>query len=118
MNIVIGEENVLPLRERYTVLSLDMFHVAGQDNVTKSYCVVETVPLQEVKQLAQWRDLHENLMINYGRQNWNYCEQAIEHLQGRWNRELDTFYQDLLTRIQARKPHGVDPNWSPVIDRK
>lgn len=118
MNIVVGEENAQPLRDRYTVLSLDTFRIAGQDHLIKSFCVVETVPLQEVKKIDQWQDLHENLMINYGRQNWNYCEQALEHLRGRWNRELDSFYQDLSQRIESRKPHGVDPAWSPVIDRK
>lgn len=117
MNIILGEEAAQPLRDRYTVLSLDTFQITGRDQAIQSYCVIETVPLAEIKQTEQWRDLHENLMINYGRQNWNFCEQAIEHLQGKWNRELDSFYQDLLSRVQARKDHGVDPAWSPVIQR-
>ena len=117
MNIILGEETVQPLRERYTVLSLDTFLIKGQDQPIRSYCVIETMPLAEIKQAEQWQDLHENLMINYGRQNWNFCEQAIEHLQGKWNRELDSFYQDLLVRVRARQDHGVDPAWSPVIQR-
>lgn len=118
MNIVVGEENARPLRDRYTVLSLDTFRVAGHEQLIKSFCVVESMPIQEIKQLDQWRDLHENLMLNYQRQNWNYCEQALEHLQGKWNKELDSFYLDLAARVQSRKPHGVDPAWTPVIDRK
>ena len=118
MNIVIGEDKAQHLRDRYTVLSLDTFRVQGHEDLIRSYCVIESVPLQEMKQLDQWRDLHENLMINYGRQNWNYCEQALEHLQGKWNQEMDSFYQDLQERVQSRKPHGVDPAWTPVIDRK
>lgn len=118
MNIIVGEENAQPLRDRYTVLSLDTFRITGHDQLVKSFCVVETVPLQEIKQIDQWRDLHENLIKNYGRQNWNYCEQALQHLRGKWNKELDSFYTDLSERIQSRKTHGVDPAWSPVIDRK
>lgn len=117
MNIILGEDTVRPLKERYTVLPLDSFQINGQDQPIQSYCVIETVPLTEIKQTKQWQDLHENLMINYGRQNWHYCEQAIGHLQGKWNRELDSFYQDLLARVQARRDHGVDPTWSPVIQR-
>lgn len=118
MNIILGEETAQPLRDRYTVLSLDTFRINGHEQLIKSFCVVETVPLQEVKQIDQWRDLHENLMVNYERQNWNFCEQALEHLQGKWNRELDSFYTDLFARIQERKAKGVDPTWSPIIDRK
>lgn len=118
MNIVIGEDNIQHLRDRYTVLSLDTFRVQGREDLVRSYCVIESVPLQEMKQLDQWRDLHENLMINYGRQNWNFCEQALEHLQGKWNQEMDSFYHDLQNRVQSRKPHGIDPTWTPVIDRK
>ena len=118
MNIVLGEENARPLQDRYTVLSLDTFRVSGHDQTIRSYCVIETVPLSEISQILQWRDLHENLMINYARQNWQFCEQAIEHLMGKWNREVDSFYQDILTRIQARKPYGVDPAWSATIERK
>lgn len=117
MNIIMGEENAQNLRDRYTVLPLDTFRVAGSDMPVVSYCVIESVPMAEMRQIDQWRDLHENLMINYGRQNWNYCEQAIEHLTGKWNRELDSFYMDLSSRVQARKAHGVDPAWSPVIQR-
>lgn len=118
MNIILGEENAQPLQGRYTVLTLDTFLVPGRDHPVTSYCVIETVPLEEIKQIAQWKDLHENLMINYARQNWNFCEQALEHLQGKWNKELDSFYQDLANRIQARKPYGVDPAWTAAIERK
>lgn len=118
MNIILGEERAQDMQDRYTVLSLDTFIVAGHDRPVKSFCVIETVPLEEIKLMHQWRDLHENLMTNYARQNWNFCEQALEHLQGKWNRELDSFYQDLSARIQARKPYGVDPEWTPAIERK
>jgi hypothetical protein len=117
MNIILGEEHAQTLQERYTILSLDTFQVAGHDQPVKSYCVIENVPVQEIPKIDQWRNLHENLIINYGRQNWNFCEQAIEHLQGKWNKELDSFYQDLLDRVESRKPYGVDPAWSPVIER-
>lgn len=116
MNIILGEENVQPLRDRYLVLSLDTFRIKTQS--VRSYCLIDNVPLSEIKQMEQWRDLHENLMVNYARQNWTYCEQAIDHLRGKWNRVLDSFYIDLLQRIQLRKVHGIDSNWTPEIDRK
>jgi hypothetical protein len=117
MNIILGEEAARPLMERYTVLPLDTFQITGQEAATQSYCVIEALPVQDLRQIDQWRDLHEKLMINYARRNWNYCEQAIQHLMGRWNGELDTFYLELSGRIEKFKQQDPGPDWSPVIAR-
>lgn len=117
MNIVVGEEKVQPLRDRYTVLSLDAFQVKDHEKIVKSFCVIETVPVHEMNQIDQWKDLHENLIINYGRRNWNYCEQALEHLMGKWNGAVDSFYLDLGQRVKDLKSHDPGPDWSPCIKR-
>lgn len=115
MNIIMGDDLAQQMGEKYTVLGLDWFSVPGSDQPIRAYCVVETVPLTDMPTLTHWRDLHENLMKNFTKQNWNFCEQAIEHLMGRWNGELDSFYQVINQRIQKRKDHGTDPDWNPTI---
>ena len=117
MNIVLGEEHALSLSDRYTVLRLDTFFVQGQSDPIKSYCVIEYMPSEELEQTVQWSVLHEKLMENYAKQNWVFCEQAIEHLMGKWNRELDSFYLNLLIRIRERQGQGYDEGWSPIITR-
>lgn len=117
MNIILGEDRAQSLSDRYTVLPLDTFYMRQSGQNVKSYCVVESLPVAELYQFDQWYDLHGKLIENYAKQNWDFCEQAIEHLLGKWNKELDTFYQDLLMRVRARKPHGVDPDWTPLIER-
>lgn len=117
MNIILGDDRAQSLADRYTVLPLDTFYLSSLQQNIRSYCVVESMPISELSQFQQWYDLHGKLIDNYARQNWQFCEQAIEHLLGKWNRELDTFYQDLLLRVQSRKPHGVDPDWTPIIER-
>lgn len=103
MNIVMGDELLPDLASRYTILGLDWFAVEGREEPIRAYCLIEAVPLTEMPQLAQWQELHEKLMENYVKQNWIYCEQAIEHLKGRWNGELDSFYQNLEVRIREFK---------------
>ena len=48
----------------------------------------------EMSQTESLKELHANLIKYYGLKKWDYCEQAIEQLMGKWGGELDTFYQD------------------------
>jgi len=117
MNIIMGDINAQSLKEKYTVLRLDTFQIRGHIDPVTSYCVIEKMDLQDLTKAQMWSDLHENLMINYGRQNWSYCEQAIEHLRGKWQGELDSFYDDLLSRIDSLKGNDPNTDWTPIIDR-
>jgi hypothetical protein len=60
--------------------------------------VVEQIPITELSTVESLKDLHANLITNYAKQDWNYCEQAIEHLMGKWGGEVDSFYMELKTR--------------------
>ena len=117
MHIIFGQENTSALREKYTVLTLDTFRLPGEPEPVTAYCVIEKIPLQEMTQLESWQDLHENLVTEYRIKNWKYCEDALEHLQGRWQGELDTFYQDLAARISQYKVHDPGSEWNGVIDK-
>lgn len=117
MNIILGEDQAQALAEKYTVLSLDTFSVGNNPEPIRSFCVIETLPLGEIPQIDSFRDLHESLMVNYARRNWSFCDQAIEHLMGRWNHELDSFYADLSSRVQQYRLQEPPEDWSPIINR-
>ena len=117
MNIVLGEENIRDIRERYIVLELDQFQIPGRDAPITAYCVAENLPVNELLQLDRWQDLHSNLIKNYRLKNWNYCLQALDHLQGRWDGQVDSFYQSLRQRIQDLQTQDLDETWTGVIDR-
>lgn len=117
MNIVLGEENVGSIQDRYIVLELDSLKLPGSTDPVKSYCIVEQIGLEEMTTVENYRDLHQNLIKNYRERNWNFCDQAIEHLVGRWNGKVDSFYQDLSRRVQKLKSTDPGPDWDPVIDK-
>jgi hypothetical protein len=48
------------------------------------------------------------------KQQWNYCEQAIQGLMGKWGGELDTFYTDLLQRVMNFKENPPE-NWDYIL---
>jgi len=113
MNIIFGDLAAQQAREKYIVLELDTFQVDQQ--LTTTYALVERVTLMEMLSLDTFKELHSNLLKEYRKRNWKYCEDAVEHLQGKWNGELDTFYTVLTQRIQDLKTQSLDHNWTGVI---
>jgi len=117
MNIIFGDNVAELAREKYTVLELDTFLIEDQDQTATAYAIVEKIPLLEMTNLPHYQDLHENLMQEYRKRNWKYCEDAIGHLRGRWSTELDSFYSELQQRIQNLKTQSLDDSWTGAIPR-
>ena len=117
MNIIFGLESVTPFEERYTVLELDTFLLHPTDEVVTAYCLVETIPVQEMPAIESLKDLHLNLMAEYRKRNWRYCEDAIAHLTGKWGGEVDSFYSELLQRIMTLKQSDLPEDWTGRLDK-
>jgi hypothetical protein len=117
MNIIFGDA-IKNIPDSFTVLELDTIRVEDSDVTQKAWAVVENIPLHEFSTLADYRSAHENLMIEYRQQNWEYCMSAIRSLTGRWNGELDSFYQHLSQRIQDYRENPPGPGWDGTIFRK
>lgn len=117
MNIIFGREQAAALSENYTVLELDTIRYGGVEQEVTAFCVIESVSIVDMPKLESMKNLHANLLIEYRKKNWNYCEQAIEHLEGFWGQELDTFYENIAGRIAAFKENDPGENWSGVIDK-
>lgn len=114
---IIFKKNAIKVDEKYTVLDLDTFRLPD-GTLHTACCVIENIPIFELGQTESLKALHANLILEYGKRNWDYCEQAIEHLTGKWGGELDTFYEDLKKRIDALKKLNLDDSWSPIIVRE
>jgi len=39
-------------------------------------------------------------------------------LRGKWNGEIDSFYDDITQRITELKEQTLSPNWTGIIERK
>jgi len=115
MNIIF-KENLPAAEQKYTVLDLDTFAFPN-GSLHTACCVVENIPITELASTQNLKELHANLIKNYALKNWNYCEQAIEHLMGKWGGEVDSFYAELKTRIGQLKTLDLDDSWSPVIPK-
>lgn len=117
MNIILGRENVEHAQEKYTVLELDTLLINGAADPVTAYCLIEQIPIDQISNIDQFRDLHNNLMANYRKRNWKYCEDAIEHLRGKWGGELDSFYTEMNQRISQLQQQVLDDDWRGIIDK-
>ena len=105
MHIIFGDDIAENMAEKYTVLELDRFQTQPQGPVLSAYCVIDkdTIPLEELGTIDNMTRLHNKLIENYRKQNWEYCEQALEHLFGRWGKAVDSFYIDITGRVRKYK---------------
>jgi hypothetical protein len=117
MNIIFGLKSVETFEERYTVLELDTFLLQPTNEVVTAYCLVETIPIQEMPAVVSLKELHSNLMAEYRKRNWHYCEDTIGHLTGKWHGELNSFYTELYLRIQTLKQQDLPDSWTGRMDK-
>lgn len=117
MNILLETQITPDMRDKYLLLELDTFRTGpGPDTVT-AWCMIDPKDPDGMVTMDQFIDLHSNLMPNYRQRNWNYVEQAIEHLLGRWDGQLDSFYSDLQSRVTSLRESDPDQDWDGIIDR-
>lgn len=119
MHIILGEESAIAMREKYVVLELDKIQLAEDGDVVPTYCVIgqEDIPLIEIAELERIKNLHRKLLENFYKKDWNFCEQALEHLQGRWKGTLNSFYDSISNRVAKYKDNDPGPNWNGIYKK-
>jgi len=115
MNIIF-KENSEEIAKKYVVLDLDTFSIPDGSTHTVC-CVVENIPITELSETENLKAVHSTLLENYAKKNWIDCEQAIEQLMGKWGGEVDSFYEDIRSRVNRLKTLTLDDNWTPVISK-
>jgi hypothetical protein len=89
----------------------------SDDELHTSYCVIEKIPLEEFAMINALKKIHADLIHYYRLQNWNYCLQAIDGLTGKWNGELDTFYNHMAQRIKQYHESPPPESWDGTIPK-
>jgi hypothetical protein len=117
MHIIFGAAAAEQASSKYTVLELDRLRIEPLGPVIDTYCVIENVPLQELPHLDNYRNLHTKLMENYRRKDWYFCEQALEHLHGRWGGTMNSFYDEISQRVAKYKQQDPGEDWDGVYEK-
>ena len=117
MHIIFGSAAAQQASDKYTVLELDRLRLEPLGPIVDTYCIIETVPLEEIPLLDNYCRLHAKLMDNYRRKDWNFCEQALEHLHGRWGGVMNSFYDEISNRIAKYKQQDPGDDWDGIYEK-
>lgn len=110
MNIILGDSNAEQIRTRHTVLELDRF-VFGEEVEDSAYCVIERLSLGDFETNAERMELHAAMIADYRGRRWQECSSKIECLHGSWGGEMDTFYDELLKRLEQFEQQPPTDTW-------
>ena len=110
MNIIFGD-SVNEIPDHYILLELDTFRRPGETETTIAYCLVEKPALEELVNMEAYKKIHADVVKYFKQRQWEYCEQAIPGLMGKWGGDLDSFYTDLLTRVLDYKQNEPSADW-------
>ena len=113
MNIILENQNSEEIKQKYILLELDKVKYSSDGESISSYCVIdkEHITLQEIPLMEYNINLHNNLINNYRLKNWKFCEDAFEHLVGKFQGECDSFYNILSERIKNFKETDPGKDW-------
>ena len=117
MKIILGKPDP-DLASKYLVLELDTIKVEPNIEPVTAYCVIDGshIYLDEMAEVERYAAMHQTLMENYRQKKWNFCEQAIQELTGKFRGEMDSFYKILLERICTYKKNDPGPAWCGILE--
>ena len=104
MQIIFKKEIANQLKDNHVVLELETFVVDmpdGTRDILEAYCVVpsDKIPLTEMAALDTYKTFHQEFVTAYTEKNYKLCKDLHEHLVGKFGGELDSFYEEILSRI-------------------
>lgn len=101
MQIVWDKTAAEQLMKTHTLLELETFDIKGVAVKTWAVIPPEKIGLDGFHTLENYKDIHAAFIKAYYEGDYKLCRDAAEHLVGHWGGEIDTFYEEILKRIDA-----------------
>lgn len=121
MIITVKDDYPKDIDEHYIVLELDTFNVEGKEVIARAILQYDDVPLSSLENpgIDHWRKLHADLIHGYKTQQFNFCDDLIGYMFGKFGSGMDTFYADYQERIQGNimTPSPPGHEWTYVVSK-
>lgn len=119
MYVIFGRETVDKLGDKFTYLELDTFMEEGLGSPVTAFAVIgmEDMKLDEIPLLDNYTRLHNEMLNEYRKGNFDYCHQAMEHLRGKWQQKLDSFYDEFEKRIKELEKGPLPDGWDGIVHK-
>ena len=97
MQIIWNPDVVDSLKDSHTLFELETF--TTEKGPLTAWCLIPVEKLMaDMPDLDGIKQLHQTFLTASVEKNYKLCEDCAEHLIGRFGGELDTFYQEILSR--------------------
>jgi adenylate cyclase len=114
--IVLGPITAERLGNEYFTVELDCIAVKGKTEGVTIFTVFFN-PDTEVKKV-QWKvakEQHNQMLIEYRRQNWGAAIQLVNELKGNFDGGMDQYYDLWLERIEEMSNANLPSDWDGVF---
>lgn len=118
MHIIFGTDAINQIKQdgKHTILELDQIRPAPDTDPITVYCVVSSIPLAEISQTEAYVEWHQDLINAYRRKDWEESVRCLNALGGKFNGEVDTFYNELRERIRIYMKNPPEDTWDGVYE--
>jgi adenylate cyclase len=114
--IVLGPVTAERVEGDYFTLPLDCIAVKGKkDGVNISTVFYNPSTPAELSEWNHARDVHNTMLDYYRKQEWKKAIALIETLKGKFNGNMDHYYDLWLERIEEMKNAGLPEDWDGVF---
>lgn len=119
MYVIFGKDSTDKLGDKFTYLELDTFMQEGLESPVTAFAVIsmDDMKLEEIPLLDNYSRIHNDMLKEYRKGNFNYCHQAMEHLRGRWQSQLDSFYDEFEQRIKKLETEPLPDGWDGIVHK-
>ena len=111
VRIVIGTRTAELVESEYFTLELDCIAVKGKKEGVNIYTVLTDVKPEYTKA----RDQHLEMLSAYRTQNWTKAVKLVNELKGKFDCQMDHYYDLWLERIEEMKHAKLPKDWDGVF---
>lgn len=113
VKIVLGQKTAQLVKDEYYVLELDCIAVKGKTQGVTIYTVLGRN--DEVLATKADRQMHEAMLALYRQQRFDQAIKFCQDLTGRFDGEMDHYYDAWQQRCEEMKHVGLPPDWDGVF---
>jgi len=112
--IVLGPVTAERVGDEYFTLPLDCIAVKGKKEGVDISTVFYNPPREEQPFWEHDREVHGIMLDYYRKQQWSKAIALVEALKGKFNGNMDQYYDLWLERIEEMKNAGLPEDWDGV----
>ena len=113
--IVLGPVTAERLGNEYFTLELDCIAVKGKKDGVNIFTVFYNPPEGKMAEWLHNKQLHSMMLDYYRKQEWKKAEALIETLKGKFDSQMDHYYELWLERIEEMRAANLPADWDGVF---